>query len=225
MKTTCFTSFALLSICLLIGVGVSVNLLSDNYIMRNGHAIHQMLVSIESDNMAPDLTPGDLVVLENTSDIFMGDIVLYRAYGNEDTLQIQRAIGYVKEGEPMWEDGPAAPFAGYITKGDHNEVIDQMAGQTLGTLDMSYFNEHRGEITDIGSGIYQDKNTGLLIYQTENGTYVGDGISYLTPVKKEWVVGVVKNEIPLGSDWITLSPQIPYSSQASGVEQIPELEH
>ena len=32
----------------------------------------------------------------------------------------------------MWEGGPAAPFSGYITKGDHNEVIDQMAGQIFG---------------------------------------------------------------------------------------------
>jgi signal peptidase I len=64
---------------------------------------------------------------------------------------------------------------------------------------MSYFNERREEITDVGSGIYQDKNTGLLFYQTENGTYVGDGISYLTPVKNEWVVGVVKTRFPLAA--------------------------
>jgi len=29
------------------------------------------------------------------------------------------------------------------------------------------------------------------------------------PVKREWVVGVAKNVIPYGSDWITLSPQVP----------------
>lgn len=212
-------------LCVLVGTSGSVNVLSDNYIVRDGHTIHQQLASIDSNSMSPNLTLGDMVVLENTSDITIGDIILYQAYGNEDALLLQRTLDYVEEDEPMWEGGPGAPFAGYITKGDHSEVIDQMAGQTLGMANMSYFNEHHGEITDVGSGVYQDKNTGLIIYQTENGTCVGDGISYLTPVKKEWVVGVVKNEIPRGSDWITLSPQIPYPPQASGVEQIPELEH
>jgi signal peptidase len=32
---------------------------------------------------------------------------------------------HVEAGEPMWEGGPAAPHAGYITKGDHNKIIDQ----------------------------------------------------------------------------------------------------
>jgi signal peptidase len=32
---------------------------------------------------------------------------------------------YVAAGELMWEGGPIAPHAGYITKGDHNNVIDQ----------------------------------------------------------------------------------------------------
>ncbi|RLG31030.1 hypothetical protein DRO03_02550, partial [Methanosarcinales archaeon] len=38
---------------------------------------------------------------------------------------IHRAMYYVEAGEPMWEGGPIAPHAGYITKGDHNKVIDQ----------------------------------------------------------------------------------------------------
>jgi signal peptidase len=109
----------------------------------------------------------------------------------------------------MWEGGPRAPFAGYITKGDHNEVIDQMAGQTLGMANMSYFDQHRDDIMRVGDDVYLDNNTDLLLYQTENGTYVGDGISYLVPVKKEWVVGVAKTVILYGSDWITLSPQVP----------------
>ncbi len=77
-----------------------------------------------------------------------GDVILYRPYGKAsmnllDQLKmllgfapgnekatpiIHRALRYVNAGEPMWQDGPAAPFSGYITKGDHNEVIDQMAG-------------------------------------------------------------------------------------------------
>ena len=199
MRTVRFVELVLLVICVLLGTSGSVDVLSDNYIIRDGHTIHQLLASIDSNSMSPDLTLGDMVVLENTSDITIGDIILYQAYGNEDMLILQRTLDYVEEDEPMWGGGPGAPFAGYITKGDHNEVIDQMAGQTLGMANMSYFNERREEITDVGSGIYQDKNTGLLFYQTENGTYVGDGISYLTPVKNEWVVGVVKTRFPLAA--------------------------
>ena len=84
----------------------------------------------------------------------------------------------------MWEGGPAAPFSGYITKGDHNDVIDQMAGQIFGMANMSYVETHRDEIMDVGSDIYLDKKTGLIIYRTGNGTFVGEGISYLTPVKE-----------------------------------------
>jgi signal peptidase len=29
---------------------------------------------------------------------------------------------HVEEGEPMWKDGPPAPYAGYITKGDNSET-------------------------------------------------------------------------------------------------------
>lgn len=35
---------------------------------------------------------------------------------------------YVEKGEPMWADGPPAPHAGYITKGDNpktNPLYDQ----------------------------------------------------------------------------------------------------
>ena len=156
-----------------------------------------------------------------------GDVILYRPYGKEslnlfDQLKmvlgmspgqgkavpiIHRALRYVKENEPMWEGGPMAPFAGYITKGDHNEVIDQNAGHTLGWANMSYFDEHRDEIMRVGNDVYLDKNTGLLLYQTENGTIVGDGISYRTPVKEDWVIGVARVKIPLVG-YIRLLPNI-----------------
>ena len=87
-----------------------------------------------------------------------GDVILYRPYGkaslnlldqfkmllgfapgkDKATPIIHRALRYVRAGEPMWEGGPAAPFSGYITKGDHNEVIDQMAGQIFGIANTSY---------------------------------------------------------------------------------------
>ena len=156
-----------------------------------------------------------------------GDVILYRPYGKASlnlldqfkmllgfppgkekaTPIIHRALRYVKEGETMWEGGPAAPFSGYITKGDHNEVIDQMAGQIFGTAKTSYVEMNRGEIMDVGSDVYLDKKTGLLIYKTENGTFVGEGISFLTPVKEEWVIGVARAKIPLVG-YVRLLPNI-----------------
>lgn len=107
----------------------------------------------------------------------------------------------------MWEGGPAAPFSGYITKGDHNEVIDQMAGQIFGAANLSYIDAHRDELMNVGSDVYLDKNMGLIIYKTENGTFVGEGISFLTPVKDDWVIGVAKARIPLVG-YIRLLPNI-----------------
>jgi signal peptidase len=155
-----------------------------------------------------------------------GDVILYRPYGKAsmnllDQLKmllgfapgnekatpiIHRALRFVNAGEPMWQDGPVAPFSGYITKGDHNEVIDQMAGG-LREEDASYLNMHRSDLMDVGSGIYLDKKTGLLIFGTKNGTYVGEGISLLTPVKEEWVIGVARARIPLVG-YVRLLPSI-----------------
>jgi len=146
-----------------------------------------------------------------------GDVVLYRPYGKESfnlldqalmllgishsadkaTPIIHRALRYVQAGEPMWDGGPEAPFAGYITKGDHNEVIDQQAGRIVGLANISYLQEHQDRVKEVGDGIFLDKGSGLVLYQTGNGTLVGEGISYLTPVKKEWVIGVARVKIPL----------------------------
>ena len=208
MRVSFFHGLIILSILVLIdGVGSSVEVLSDNYIIKDGQLIHQYLVCVDSGSMSPDLNPGDLVVLENTSNISTGDIILYNEYGYTDIHILHRVIDYVQKNEPMWEGGPRAPFAGYITKGDHNEVIDQMAGQTLGMANMSYFDQHRDDIMRVGDDVYLDKNTGLLLYQTENGTFVGDGISYLTPVKDEWVIGVARVKIPLVG-YVRLLPNI-----------------
>jgi signal peptidase len=58
-----------------------------------------------------------------------GDVILYRPYGQESiTPIIHRAMYRVEAGEPMWENGPAAPYSGYITKGDNpvtNRHYDQ----------------------------------------------------------------------------------------------------
>jgi signal peptidase len=77
----------------------------------------------------------------------------------------------------------------------------------FGKANMSYIDSHRDEIMDVGSNISLDKATGAILYKTENGTFVGDGISYLTPVKQEWVIGVARAKIPLVG-YVRLLPNI-----------------
>lgn len=166
-----------------------------------------------------------------------GDVILYRPYGKESlnlfdqarallglgippdraTPIIHRALRYVEKGEPMWSGGPEAPVSGYITKGDHNDVIDQEAGRIFGMANGTYIQRHMNEITKVGDGIYMDRNTGYIFYSSpavnlsilglKNGTYVGDGISYFTPVEKDWVIGVARVRIPI-IGYVRLLPNI-----------------
>jgi signal peptidase len=62
---------------------------------------------------------------------------------------------------------------------------------------ITYLQLHQDQLRDVGDGIFLDTRTGLIVYQTNNGSFVGEGISYLTPVKKEWVIGVARVKIPL----------------------------
>jgi len=152
-----------------------------------------------------------------------GDVILYRPYGKElpnlqDLLMglpispdkatpiISRALRWVDQGQAMWEGGPKAPFSGYITKGDHNDRIDQMAGTILGRANATYIQDHRDQIIEVnpGSMMYIDKKTGIILYVVGNTTYVGEGLSYLTPVKKDWIIGIARVRIPYGSDWTKL---------------------
>ncbi len=102
--------------------------------------------AIESGSMDPNMRMGDLVITRGVPRTGIvtyqdgaisgyesfgefGDVVLYRKYGrNGETPIIHRAMYYVDAGEPMWEKGPPAPHAGYITKGDHNSYSDQYCG-------------------------------------------------------------------------------------------------
>lgn len=166
-----------------------------------------------------------------------GDVILYRPYGKDSlnlidqakallgmpfppykaTPIIHRALRFVDKGKPMWEGGPVAPFAGYITKGDHNDVIDQDAGRIFGIANTTYLQVHRSEIAQVGDGIYMDRRSGLIIYNSpsvnlsilglKNGTYIGDGISYFVPVEKDWVIGVARVRIPI-IGYIRLLPNI-----------------
>jgi len=136
------------------------------------------MVAVESESMVPHIQKGDIIFVQGidrteiityetgkktgyTSFGDCGDVILYRRYGKKDSTPIiHRAMYYVEKEEPMWRGGPAAPHAGYITKGDHNQVYDQQ------------------------------------------GT-----ISYLQPVKKEWVIGVARfYRVPL-LGYISLIPR------------------
>jgi len=104
------------------------------------------MVAVESPSMVPNIQIGDIVFMESidrtsivtykdgkqngyTSFNNSGDVILYMPYGRGDkTPIIHRAMYYVEENEPMWEGGPPAPHAGYITKGDHNPSYDQKGG-------------------------------------------------------------------------------------------------
>jgi len=109
-------------------------------------SVHLLGISartIESGSMEPNMHIGDLVFTRNVPSTGIvthedgatsgyktlgdyGNAILYQRYGSTaDTPIIHRAMYYVEAGEPMWEGGPIAPHAGYITKGDNNYVIDQ----------------------------------------------------------------------------------------------------
>ena len=97
--------------------------------------------AIESGSMEPSMYFGDLVFTRNVSSTGTGiyedgatsgyksfgdygNVILYRKYGRTDvTPIIHRAMYYVEAGKPMWEGGPIAPHAGYITKGDKNIIL------------------------------------------------------------------------------------------------------
>lgn len=104
------------------------------------------MVAVESGSMIPHIQIGDIIFVESVDRTKIitynegketdystfheyGDVILYKPRGNDGvTPIIHRAMYYVKAGEPMWPGGPAAPFAGYITKGDNpktNSAYDQ----------------------------------------------------------------------------------------------------
>ena len=101
-------------------------------------------VSVISGSMKPNMDIGDLVIFESPhrTDIITfeqgitsgyksfndyGDVIIYGRYGNKKDQIIHRALYWVEKGEEMYPGGPTAPHSGYITKGDHNTVIDQKA--------------------------------------------------------------------------------------------------
>jgi len=148
---------------------VIVLLLLFTLVSKFALGVWQPLVVVESGSMEPHLYRGDVVIIQSPkmSNITtwkegrstgyrsfgdFGDVILYHKYGMDGTPIIHRAMYYVEKGEPMWDGGPPAPHAGYITKGDNS-------------LTNPYYDQQ-------GS------------------------ISYLTPVRSEWVVGKAMMRIP-----------------------------
>ncbi|WP_440954040.1 S26 family signal peptidase [Methanosarcina sp. Mfa9] len=104
------------------------------------------MVAVESGSMEPHMQVGDIIFIKNIDRVELvtnedgessdyesfgnyGDVILYRPYGQEGvTPIIHRAMYHVEAGDPMWENGPIAPYSGYITKGDNpvtNKHFDQ----------------------------------------------------------------------------------------------------
>jgi signal peptidase I len=109
------------------------------------------ILSITSGSMSPHMERGDLVIIQGLEkgDVHTyegpesvnysmfgeaGDVIVYRPYGFTNvTPVIHRAIRFVHKGDPMWGNGPAAPWDGYITLGDNNnDVVDQNSNVCLG---------------------------------------------------------------------------------------------
>lgn len=108
------------------------------------------ILSITSGSMSPHMEKGDLVLIQGldrgaihtfesqesvnyTMFDEQGDVIVYRPYGYTNvTPVIHRAIRFVHQGEPMWTNGPAAPWDGYITLGDNNNgIVDQSSNVCL----------------------------------------------------------------------------------------------
>lgn len=103
-------------------------------------------VGIESDSMSPNLNAGDMVFIveQNRLGSLMtaqeaetaeemkfggyGDIIVYNPNGNvRATPMMHRIVSWVNETEAVNNYGfsPASANAGYITKGDNNDMEDQ----------------------------------------------------------------------------------------------------
>jgi len=104
---------------------------------------------IGSNSMNPNMQSGDLILVQSSQLVDIktyedsklldyksfndyGDVIAYKPFGKERSSPIiHRAMYYVEEGKPMWINGPPAPHAGYITKGDNvktNPSYDQQGG-------------------------------------------------------------------------------------------------
>lgn len=87
------------------------------------------LVSVDGQSMFPTMHDGDLVLIQKAPVYGVGDIIVYRPFGQADvTPVIHRVLSRVDANEPLWSGAAAAPDSGYITKGDNNYLFDQAQG-------------------------------------------------------------------------------------------------
>ncbi len=100
------------------------------------------MVAVESGSMIPHIQIGDIIFVQSFDRTEVvtfekgeqtgykafenyGDVILYKPCGRDGvTPIIHRAMAFVEKGDPMWPGGPPAPYAGYITKGDNNNLYD-----------------------------------------------------------------------------------------------------
>jgi signal peptidase I len=115
--------------------------------------LYTPMVAVESGSMIPHIQIGDIIFVESidrteiitneegkklnySSFEEYGDVILYKPRGIEGvTPIIHRAMYYVNKSENMWPGGPAAPYSGYITKGDNtrtNAAYDQQGSISPG---------------------------------------------------------------------------------------------
>lgn len=103
---------------------------------------YPFMVAVESGSMVPHMHRGDVVFLvsPDRTDIVTwneglkggytsfgdyGDVIVFKPNGDEDrTPVIHRAMAWVEKGTKL-PNGQTASHSGYLTKGDHNPVIDQ----------------------------------------------------------------------------------------------------
>ncbi len=97
------------------------------------------IVSVEGTSMLDHMHDGDLVLIQGLDRTSVqtykvsadtgyqtygeyGDVIVYYPFGDTSlNMVIHRAMYWVNESEPMWPDGPDAPWSGYITLGDNND--------------------------------------------------------------------------------------------------------
>lgn len=102
------------------------------------------VVSVDGTSMLDHMHAGDLVLVQgldrttvqtyqaSVNESFRtfgdyGDVLVYYPYGDRSgPMVIHRAMYWVNQSEPMWPEGPDAPWSGYITLGDNNDChLDQ----------------------------------------------------------------------------------------------------
>lgn len=110
------------------------------FVSKVALGLYTPMVAVESGSMIPHIQIGDIIFIQSidrtnivtyeegknsgySSFSEYGDVILYKPMGRaEATPIIHRAMYYVNESERMWSEGPQAPHAGYITKGDNNRT-------------------------------------------------------------------------------------------------------